>query len=156
MLSAGTLASTAPQAGRSSSTASRVNASADGVIASLGHVGRNVGAGMSGGLLYVYDPEGRGLEMHNDNVRNVFRVVTPAAEAQLKGLIEKHQENTGSVRAADILRDWPEALSHFWQVAPPSVQQSELVAQAEATVTKEVVSQAALPLVAAAALPTKQ
>merc|ERR1719323_248090 len=32
----------------------------NGVIVSLGHVGRNIGAGMSGGLIYVYDPEDEG------------------------------------------------------------------------------------------------
>jgi len=101
----------------------------NGVIVSLGRVGRNVGAGMSGGLLYVYDPNGDGLRMHSDNAKNVFRVGTPAAEAQLKGLILKHHESTDSKVAAALLEDWEGAMGHFWQVAPPSVQESELVAK---------------------------
>jgi len=126
----------------------------NGVMVSLGRIGRNVGAGMSGGLLYVYDPEDEGLRMHSDNAKNVFRVSTAAGEAQLKGLIEKHQENTGSLRAADILKDWPAALAHFWQVAPPSTQKSELVSTDSSA--SAAADQATKPLVAAAALPKKE
>jgi len=127
----------------------------NGVIVSLGRVGRNVGAGMSGGLLYVYDTEGEGLRMHTDNAKNLFRVATDAAEAQLKGLVKKHQEHTGSLLAAELLRDWPAALGHFWQVAPASVQQSELVAKADPTAA-DAAAQAARPLVAASVLPERQ
>lgn len=94
----------------------------NGVIVSLGSVGRNIGAGLSGGLLYIYDPEGTGLRMHADNSRNCFRVTAAAGQAQLKALIEKHRKLTGSQRAASILDDWDVALGKFWQVAPVSEQ----------------------------------
>jgi len=97
-----------------------------GVIVALGLIGRNIGAGMSGGVLYIYDPDDAGLRMNVDNEKNVFRVKTPAAEAQLRGLVEQHQERTGSALAATLLGDWEKACAHFWQVAPPSVQQSPL------------------------------
>ena len=61
----------------------------NGVIVALGAVGRNVGAGMSGGLLYIYDPEDEGLEMNADNSRNVFRVTAPAGQEQLRSLIQR-------------------------------------------------------------------
>mmetsp|Transcript_49864 Transcript_49864/g.116540 ORF Transcript_49864/g.116540 Transcript_49864/m.116540 type:complete len:1693 (-) Transcript_49864:120-5198(-) len=98
-----------------------------GVIVSLGAIGRNVGAGMSGGLLYVYDAANDGLRMHPDNQKNIFRVRTAAAEEQLKELITKHQERTGSELAAKLLEDWPSCLRQFWQVAPPSEQDKDLV-----------------------------
>jgi glutamate synthase (ferredoxin) len=95
-----------------------------GVIVALGDNTGNVGAGMSGGLLYLYDPEDRGItySMNVDNRENIFRVDTPEREAQLKSLIQNHQEYTGSSCAAEILKDWSSALKRFWLVAPPSEQ----------------------------------
>ncbi|CAK9093466.1 unnamed protein product [Durusdinium trenchii] len=94
----------------------------NGVIVALGRVGRNVAAGMSGGLLYIYEermggregaasrPRAKGLggermDLNADNARNVFRVTSEAGEKQLKELVEKHHELTGSKRAAEILED---------------------------------------------------
>lgn len=103
----------------------------NGVIVALGRIGRNVAAGLSGGLLYIYDPEEQGVQMNDDNKRHLFRVTSAAGEQQLRDLIQKHHDLTGSRRAATILEDWSAALGSFWQVAPPSMQQSELVAVAE-------------------------
>lgn len=98
-----------------------------GVVVVLGQVGRNVGAGMSGGLAYVYDPENEFLQVHSDNADNIFRVTTKEGEAQLKELIEAHEKHTGSTQAASILRNWSENLGKFWQVAPPVMQSTEVV-----------------------------
>jgi len=99
----------------------------NGVIVSLGHVGRNVGAGMSGGLIYVYDPENEGLQMHDDNVRNVFRVSSEAGQKELKELIEQYHTRTGSAQAASILQQWGSSVKKFLQVAPSSEQNKERV-----------------------------
>jgi len=98
-----------------------------GVIVVLGQTGRNVGAGMSSGLLYVYDPSNELLQMHSDNANNVFRVTTAEGETQLRELIEAHENLTGSTQAALILRDWSQNVGKFWQVAPPAMQSTELV-----------------------------
>mmetsp|Transcript_30634 Transcript_30634/g.55548 ORF Transcript_30634/g.55548 Transcript_30634/m.55548 type:complete len:1706 (-) Transcript_30634:57-5174(-) len=103
----------------------------NGVIIALGRVGRNIAAGMSGGLLYMYDPEEQGVQMNDDNKNNLFRVTSAAGEEQLRGLIQKHHDHTGSPRAAAILKDWSTAVGRFWQVAPASMQQSELVGTAD-------------------------
>eukprot|EP00442_Polarella_glacialis_P025026 CAMPEP_0115070112 /NCGR_PEP_ID=MMETSP0227-20121206/12932_1 /TAXON_ID=89957 /ORGANISM="Polarella glacialis, Strain CCMP 1383" /LENGTH=1705 /DNA_ID=CAMNT_0002456589 /DNA_START=111 /DNA_END=5228 /DNA_ORIENTATION=- len=100
----------------------------NGVIVALGHVGRNVGAGMSGGLLYLYDPQDKGVQMNSDNARNVFRVTSSAGVDQLRGLVQKHHDLTGSPSAASILEDWSSSCGKFWQVAPASTQKSDLVA----------------------------
>eukprot|EP00930_Biecheleria_cincta_P021586 TRINITY_DN15957_c0_g1_i1.p1 TRINITY_DN15957_c0_g1~~TRINITY_DN15957_c0_g1_i1.p1 ORF type:complete len:1716 (-),score=368.55 TRINITY_DN15957_c0_g1_i1:367-5295(-) len=100
----------------------------NGVIVSLGEVGRNVAAGMSGGLLYLYDPNGAGLQVNVDNEKNIFRVASEAGQEQLRKLVQKHRDETGSTKAAQILEDWPTALGCFWQVAPVSTHQSEFVA----------------------------
>jgi len=99
----------------------------NGVIVSLGRIGRNVGAGMSGGLLYVYDPEDEGLQMHSDNVRNLFRVTSEAGQQELKDLVQKHHTSTGSPQASLILENWEISIQHFWQVAPTSEQEQSRV-----------------------------
>eukprot|EP00884_Botryococcus_braunii_P009765 jgi/Botrbrau1/18790/Bobra.0386s0105.1 len=95
-----------------------------GVVVCLGHAGRNAGAGMTGGLAYFYDEDGDFPTRVNRGVVTVQRVRTKAGEAQLKGLIEKHLELTGSTRAKAILAKWEEALPLFWQLVPPSEKQT--------------------------------
>ncbi|MGF1570578.1 MAG: glutamate synthase-related protein [Nodosilinea sp.] len=91
-----------------------------GVVVVLGHVGRNVGAGMTGGLAYFLDEAGTFPIRVNPEIVKVQRVITPAGEAQLKGLIEAHAAHTGSPRAQKILAHWGDYLPQFWQVVPPS------------------------------------
>jgi glutamate synthase (ferredoxin) len=91
-----------------------------GVIVVLGNVGRNVGAGMTGGLAYFLDEDGTFLAKVNPEIVKIQRVTAPAGEQQLKGLIQAHAERTGSPKAKMILENWSEYLPQFWQVVPPS------------------------------------
>jgi glutamate synthase (ferredoxin) len=91
-----------------------------GVIVVLGHVGRNVGAGMTGGLAYFLDEEGHFQSKVNREIVKTQRVITPAGEQQLKELIQAHAERTGSPKAKTILAHWSDYLPQFWQVVPPS------------------------------------
>jgi len=91
-----------------------------GVIVVLGPVGRNVGAGMTGGLAYFLDEDGNFPTLVNPEIVKVQRVITPAGEAQVKALIEAHVAHTGSAKAQRILDNWSEYLPKFWQVVPPS------------------------------------
>lgn len=101
-----------------------------GVIVVLGKTGRNVGAGMTGGLAYFLDEEGDFEGLVNDEIVHIQRVTTFAGEAQLKGMIHKHEEYTGSDKASRILENWAEYLPMFWQVVPPSeAGSSEVVAE---------------------------
>ncbi|NEO41790.1 MAG: glutamate synthase subunit alpha [Moorea sp. SIOASIH] len=90
-----------------------------GVIVVLGKVGRNVGAGMTGGLAYFLDEEESFPAKVNQNVK-IQRVISAAGEQQLKGLIKDHATRTGSPKAQMILDNWSEYLPKFWQVVPPS------------------------------------
>jgi len=102
----------------------------NGVIVALGSTGRNIGAGMSGGLLYLYDPmdQIKSYELVNqDNSDNADRVVSPDGEQQLKELIEDHANRTGSPAAKKILGDWDMHLPHFYQIVPPSERNSRFV-----------------------------
>lgn len=91
-----------------------------GVIVVLGNVGRNVGAGMTGGLAYFLDEDGSFKGKVNQEIVKMQRVSAPAGEQQLKELIQAHAEHTGSPKAQAILANWSEYLPQFWQVVPPS------------------------------------
>jgi glutamate synthase (NADPH/NADH) large chain len=84
----------------------------------LGRFGDNFGAGMTGGMAYLYDPDGEiDLRLNGETVIAV-PVESGAWEAQLKGLVERHVRETGSPRAAEILRHWAEELPRFRQIVP--------------------------------------
>jgi glutamate synthase (ferredoxin) len=106
-----------------------------GVVVVLGRAGRNVGAGMTGGLAYFLDEAGNFPTRVNPEIVSVQRVITQAGERQLKELIEAHAERTGSPKAQVILANWSEYLPKFWQVVPPSEKDSP-----EANVEAEKVS----------------
>jgi glutamate synthase (ferredoxin) len=106
-----------------------------GVIVVLGRVGRNVGAGMTGGLGYFLDEAGDFQTRVNPEIVQVQKVLTAAGEQQLKTLISNHAERTGSAKAKAILADWQQSLPKFWQVVPPSEANS-----AEAGVQKDKVA----------------
>ncbi|CAM9925623.1 unnamed protein product, partial [Ectocarpus sp. 12 AP-2014] len=91
-----------------------------GNVVVLGTVGRNVGAGMTGGVAYILDefPEGEFMEHVNLEIVKAQRVVTPEGEAIVKGMIEKHAELTGSPKAKSVLANWEENLPRFWQLVP--------------------------------------
>jgi glutamate synthase (ferredoxin) len=91
-----------------------------GVVVVLGKVGRNVGAGMTGGLAYFLDEDGSFPVLVNPEIVKLQRVTAPAGEQQLLELIQAHAERTGSAKAKLILTNWSEYLPLFWQVVPPS------------------------------------
>lgn len=95
-----------------------------GVIVVLGKVGRNVAAGMTGGLGYFLDEDGSFPELVNRSIVKVQRVITEAGAKQLYELIKTHQRNTGSPKAQRIIENWQEFLPKFWQLVPPSEAES--------------------------------
>merc|ERR1712174_91477 len=108
-----------------------------GVVIMLGSVGRNVGAGMTGGIGYFYDDKGDFLDKVNGEIVSVQRISTTAGEAQLKQMIERHFEKTGSERADEILSDWENEVGKFWQVYPPSEANSAVISEeADAALTR--------------------
>jgi glutamate synthase (ferredoxin) len=95
-----------------------------GVIVVLGTTGRNVGAGMTGGIAYFLDIDGKFKERLSQETLKVQRVSTIAGETQLKELVQSSYANTSSSRAKEILDNWSSYLPKFWQVVPPSEQNS--------------------------------
>ncbi|TVR46654.1 MAG: glutamate synthase large subunit, partial [Rhodobacteraceae bacterium] len=89
-----------------------------GVAVILGSIGANFGAGMTGGMAYLYDPEGVADPLINMETLVTCPVTVDHWEAELKGLIEMHARETGSLRAEEILRNWDREKAHFLQVCP--------------------------------------
>ncbi|PHT86548.1 hypothetical protein T459_08654 [Capsicum annuum] len=91
-----------------------------GCVVVLGKVGRNVAAGMTGGLAYILDEDETLIRKVNKEIVKIQRVVAPVGQMQLKNLIEAHVEKTGSTKGSLILKDWDKYLPLFWQLVPPS------------------------------------
>ena len=91
-----------------------------GVVVVLGTVGRNVGAGMTGGLAYFLDEDGLFPDKVNPEIVKIQPLSSKAGEKQLKDLITAHVQHTGSRKAQMILEQWESYVGKFWQVVPPS------------------------------------
>lgn len=91
-----------------------------GCVVVLGKVGRNVAAGMTGGLAYMLDEDDTLIPKVNKEIVKIQRVNAPVGQLQLKNLIKAHVEKTGSSKGAAILKDWDRYLPLFWQFVPPS------------------------------------
>jgi glutamate synthase (NADPH/NADH) large chain len=89
-----------------------------GRVVILGKTGRNFGAGMSGGVAYVWDKDKDLAKQCNTETFELEAVTDAADIAELKTLISRHLEYTESTVAAQILADWDTALAQFVKVMP--------------------------------------
>jgi len=83
----------------------------------LGSVGRNFGAGMGGGVVYILD-EDDDLEARCHTPSVLLEDIAPEDEESMLLLLEKHARFTGSAVAAALLNDWPAAKQRFRRVTP--------------------------------------
>nr|QCI07954.1 glutamate synthase [Plumaria plumosa] len=97
-----------------------------GLIVVLGPSGRNIGAGMTGGLAYFLDEDKSLLSKLNMEIVKVQKIITKEAEEQLRNMIELYEIKTKSIKAKQILDNWENYLDKFWQLVPPSEVNSPL------------------------------
>ncbi|MCF8498916.1 MAG: glutamate synthase large subunit [Rhodospirillum sp.] len=90
----------------------------NGTAVILGDVGANFGAGMTGGMAYIYDPDDTFEQRVNPDSVIWQRLEVAYYAADLKALIQEHVSETQSKYAEHILLDWDRQLGHFWQVVP--------------------------------------
>jgi glutamate synthase (NADPH/NADH) large chain len=89
-----------------------------GRVVILGPTGRNFAAGMSGGIAYVFDPEGAFPVRCNPEMVALERVEAAEDDAELRGLIESHYRYTDSPVAEAILERWETSVRQFVKVMP--------------------------------------
>jgi glutamate synthase (NADPH/NADH) large chain/glutamate synthase (ferredoxin) len=90
----------------------------NGVVVILGPVGRNFGAGMSGGIAYVLDETGHFPQLANLEMIELRPVDEIADIALLQELTYNHLDATESAKASALLSDWPASQKKFWKVQP--------------------------------------
>ncbi|MGF1596726.1 MAG: glutamate synthase large subunit [Acidimicrobiales bacterium] len=88
-----------------------------GVAVVLGRTGRNFGAGMSGGVAYVLDVDGRFADRVNTDMVEL-EALDSEDDVRLYGLVERHLNETGSAVAERLLNDWSTSLTTFVKVMP--------------------------------------
>ncbi|WP_445384188.1 glutamate synthase large subunit [Robiginitalea sp. IMCC44478] len=95
-----------------------------GVAVILGEVGRNFGAGMSGGIAYVLDTHNTFKKRCNQTELNLLRVEEDGDIAELRSLIENHYNATFSPLAQKLLENWEKYLPKFIKVFPEEYRQA--------------------------------
>ncbi|MGC6437930.1 MAG: glutamate synthase large subunit [Flavobacteriaceae bacterium] len=95
-----------------------------GVAVILGNVGRNFGAGMSGGIAYVYDPNKTFKMRCNSEGLNLDPLSEQAHIDELKQLIEDHYNTTLSPLAQRLLEQWESSHQQFIRVLPEEYKQA--------------------------------
>lgn len=89
-----------------------------GVVAVIGSAGRNFGAGMSGGIAFVYDPDADFHIRFNDGMADLEDLTEQEDIDLLHSLLSEHLERTGSGPAQRILDDWAASIGYFRKVMP--------------------------------------
>jgi glutamate synthase (NADPH/NADH) large chain len=112
-----------------------------GRVVVLGETGRNVAAGMSGGMAYIIDLDPGKVNREMVDVE----ALTDVDEEFLREMISRHTEETGSDVGAALLADWPESALRFSKIMPRDfrrVLQAQAKAEAEGRDVNEAIMEA--------------
>lgn len=89
-----------------------------GRVVILGSTGRNFAAGMSGGIAYVLDTEGKFEAKCNKDMVELEALTKKEEIEEVRKMIEKHLEYTGSNSAKKALDNWDNTVTKFVRVIP--------------------------------------
>ena len=89
-----------------------------GRVVVLGKTGRNFAAGMSGGIAYVWDPDGSFDYYCNMDMIELTLLEDDSDREELRSLLAAHLKYTGSTLASMILDDWDLYARQFLKVTP--------------------------------------
>jgi len=101
-----------------------------GIVIILGKTGSNFGAGMTGGLAFVYDEDNHFFEKVNRELVEAVRIDTDERDQEMyimKRLIKKYYNETKSPKAKKILDNFRLEISRFWMVAPKNLKANLIV-----------------------------
>ncbi|XP_024024174.1 glutamate synthase [NADH], amyloplastic isoform X2 [Morus notabilis] len=89
-----------------------------GIVVVLGKTGRNFAAGMSGGIAYVLDVDGKFRSRCNPELVDLDKVEEEEDIMTLRMMIQQHQRYTNSNLARDVIEDFEKLLPKFIKVVP--------------------------------------
>ena len=90
-----------------------------GTVVILGSTGRNLGAGFSGGNVYVLDLDMKQVNpAAATNGALLFEPLDADADKLVHGLVKQHAEETGSAFAKALLDDWENSAKRFTHIVP--------------------------------------
>ncbi|MBA0744480.1 hypothetical protein Gogos_007097 [Gossypium gossypioides] len=89
-----------------------------GTVVVLGKTGRNFAAGMSGGIAYVLDVDGKFQSRCNPELVDLDKIEEEEDIVTLKMMIQQHQRHTNSQLAREVLADFESLLPKFIKVFP--------------------------------------
>ena len=95
-----------------------------GVVITLGRTGINFGAGMTGGLAFVYDEKREFIDNLNQELIEALRIDTDDTERMriyLKKMLKDYIAETGSEKATYILENFRLEIRNFWMVKPKNM-----------------------------------
>ncbi len=95
-----------------------------GVVVTLGQTGINFGAGMTGGIAFVYDKEHKFVENVNHELVEAVRIDTDEgdeARHYLKRLLKDYLVETNSTKAKELLDNFRVEVRNFWLVKPKNL-----------------------------------
>jgi glutamate synthase (NADPH/NADH) large chain len=88
-----------------------------GTVVVLGTTGRNFGAGMSGGVAFVYDEDGAFAARVNKAMVEI-EPLSAGDEGEVRALVEEHVAHTRSEKGERLLREWAHTRARFVKVIP--------------------------------------
>ena len=89
-----------------------------GTVGILGDVGDIFGAGMTGGMSFVYDPNKQFQNKANPESIVWQKLETKYWETELKNLLKKHYNETNSQVSKKIIENFEKEIINFYQVCP--------------------------------------
>ena len=91
-----------------------------GKVVILGSTGRNIGAGMTGGIAFIIDENNDLSNKVNKEIVSIHKITTSKQEDILLEIIREYLAKTNSLKAAKIIENWSYSKSTFKLIVPPS------------------------------------
>ena len=91
-----------------------------GKVVILGSTGRNIGAGMTGGIAFILDENNDLSNKVNKEIVSIHKITSSKQEEILLEVIREYQAKTNSLKAYKIIENWSDFKSNFKLIVPPS------------------------------------
>ena len=92
-----------------------------GTVVILGKTGDNFGAGMTGGMAFIYDEDHKFSQRANSETLLFETIASEYWTNELYQIIVSHYQNTGSMHAQGILDNWESEIQKFIHVCPKEI-----------------------------------